>query len=258
MLSMIQLDNCLYKGSEIVNINLVCPLIVLDNEENTNIRKNDLKKLKMLVDSNENLIKAEVAREATLKEVIRNKISRIIDSNNFHLEQVYTLGEEKYYFDKSIDILYLAVTNIENIKKLNENYKLVDFHINDNVISFGNNNYKFKTKERILNNNIEYYHEIKADKLELEKELLEILIVYKLLRSKLDNSDLIFKFMPKYFTLEDVRIVYEMLKEVSVDKSNFRKKIVKYCVETDAGISKKGYRPSKTYTFKVMKGDIWL
>lgn len=241
-----------------MNINLVCPLIVLDNEENTNIRKNDLKKLKILVDKNGNLITAKVDSEATLKEIIREKISEITNTNNFHLEQVYTFGEEKYYFDKSIDIIYLAVTNIENIKKLNTNYKLVDFNVNDNIISFDNDNYKFKTKEKITNNNIEYYHEIKTDNLELEKELLEILITYKHLRSKLDNSDIIFKFMPKYFTLEDVRIVYEMIKEVSVDKSNFRKKIVKYCVETDVDISKKGYRPSKMYTFKVLKGDIWL
>ena len=60
------------------------------------------------------------------------------------------------------------------------------------------------------------------------------------------------------FLLEDVRIVYEMIKEVTVDKSNFRKKIIKYCVETDADIIKKGYRPSKMYTFKVLKGDVWL
>ena len=241
-----------------MNINLVCPLIVLDNEENTNIRKNDLKKLKILVDKNGNLIKANVNSEATLKEIIRDKISEITNTNNFHLEQVYTFGEEKYYFDKSIDIIYLAVTNIENIKKLDTNYKLVDFNLSENIISFNNDNCKFKTKEKITNNNIEYYHEIKTDNLELEKELLEILITYKHLRSKLDNSDIIFKFMPKYFTLEDVRIVYEMIKEVSVDKSNFRKKIVKYCVETDVDISKKGYRPSKMYTFKVLKGDIWL
>lgn len=241
-----------------MNINLVCPLIVLDNEENTNIRKNDLKKLKILVDKNGNLITAKVDSEATLKEIIREKISEITNTNNFHLEQVYTFGEEKYYFNKSIDIIYLAVTNIENIKKLDTNYKLVDFNLSENIISFDNDNYKFKTKEKITNNNIEYYHEVKTDNLELEKELLEILITYKHLRSKLDNSDIIFKFMPKYFTLEDVRIVYEMIKEISVDKSNFRKKIVKYCVETDVDISKKGYRPSKMYTFKVLKGNIWL
>ena len=35
-------------------------------------------------------------------------------------------------------------------------------------------------------------------------------------------------------------------------------RIVKYCVETDVDITKKGHRPSKMYTFKVVKGDVWL
>lgn len=241
-----------------MNIKLVCPIIVLENELNSNIRKNDIKKFKLLVDNDDNLVSVKIENNSTLKTVLRDKITNIINSDIFHLEQVYTLGEEKYYFDNDIDIIYLAVTNAQNIKKLDNNYKLIDFSINNNSITFDNKTYQFKTKEHISNNNIEYYHEINAENLKLEKELLEIIIAYKQLRSKLDNSDIIFKFMPKYFTLEDVRLVYELIKEVTVDKSNFRKKIVKYCVESNEDIIKKGYRPSRLYTFKVLKGDVWL
>lgn len=241
-----------------MNIKLVCPIIVLENELNSNIRKNDIKKFKLLVDNDDNLVSVKIENNSTLKTVLRDKITNIINSDIFHLEQVYTLGEGKYYFDNDIDIIYLAVTNAQNIKKLDNNYKLIDFSINNNSITFDNKTYQFKTKEHISNNNIEYYHEINAENLKLEKELLEIIIAYKQLRSKLDNSDIIFKFMPKYFTLEDVRLVYELIKEVTVDKSNFRKKIVKYCVESNEDIIKKGYRPSRLYTFKVLKGDVWL
>lgn len=241
-----------------MNINLVCPIIVLENELNPNIRKSDVKKFKLLVDNDNNLVNVLVTDNSTLKTTLKDKISSIIDSDIFHLEQVYTLGEEKYYFDDNIDIIYLATANAVSIKKLDSNYKLVDFSINNNSIVFGDKSYSFKTKELVTNNNVEYYHDINVEDIKLEKKLLEIVIAYKQLRSKLDNSDIIFKFMPKYFTLEDVRIVYEMIKEVTVDKSNFRKKIIKYCVETDADIIKKGYRPSKMYTFKVLKGDVWL
>jgi len=241
-----------------MNINLVCPIIVLENQLNPNIRKSDVKKFKLLVDNNNNLVNVMVENNKTLKSILRDKIVNIINSDIFHLEQVYTLGEEKYYFDNNIDIIYMAVTNAENIKKLDNNYKLIDFSINNNNIVFDTKNYEFKTKENISNNNIEYYHEINVGNIKLEKQLLEIIIAYKQLRNKLDKSDIIFKFMPKYFTLEEVRIVYEMIKEVVVDKSNFRKKIIKYCVETNVDITKKGYRPSKVYTFKVLKGDVWL
>lgn len=241
-----------------LNTNVVCPFIVLENELNEDIRKNDLKKFKILVDKEDNLVKINIKNGETLKDSLKKELSSIIDSNKFHLEQVYTLGEERYYFDDSIDIIYLGITNFENVKKLDDNYKLIDFDISNNFITFDDLSYKFKTKEKISNNNIEYYHEIETDDIKIEKKLLEVLIAYKHLRSKVDNSDIIFKFMGKTFSLEDVRIIYEKIKETSVDKSNFRKKIVKYCEETEVESTKKGYRPSKLYTFKVLKGDIWI
>ena len=47
--------------------------------------------------------------------------------------------------------------------------------------------------------------------------------------------------MPNLFTLEDVKMVYEMIKNVQVDKSNFRKRIIKYCEKVEGKIDNKGY-----------------
>ncbi|MCI8461075.1 MAG: hypothetical protein HFE81_06720 [Bacilli bacterium] len=242
-----------------MNINLVCPIIVLDNESNSNIRKNDIKSFKILVNKNDkSLVNIKLTEPKDIKTTLKSKIKEIIGSNNFHLEQVYTLGEEKYYTDNAVDIIYLAVTNIEHIKKLSSDYLLVDFKIKNNSIKFAENTYSFKTIEKIKNNNIEYVHKINADDIVTEKKLLEIIIAYKYLRGRIDYSDIIFKFMGETFTLEDVRIVYELIKEKTTDKSNFRKKIIKYCEEVSIESSKKGYRPSKVYKFKVLNGDVWL
>ncbi len=241
-----------------MKVNIVCPIIVLENEKNLNVRKNDQKHLKLLVSNDNELLSVFLTKITTLKEVLRTKIKEVIGSNNFHLEQVYTLGEDKYFFDNTLSIIYLAITNIENIKKLSSSYKLIDFKVNDNYITLDNNSYKFKTKEKISNNNIEYIHEFNLKDIKLEKILLEILISYKYLRSRLDNTDIMFKLLSKTFTLEEVRIVYEMLTETKVDKSNFRKKIIKYCSEVEGEYEKKGYRPSKLYEFKLLKEDIWL
>lgn len=62
---------------------------------------------------------------------------------------------------------------------------------------------------------------------------MNLLISYKRIRNNADNTDILFKFMAKTFTLEDVRMVYEIIKDISVDKSNFRKKIMKYCEKVD-------------------------
>ena len=237
-----------------MQVNIVTPVFILDSCKNENIRKNDIKRLKLLVDKNNNLLTIKYL-EGNMKDNVRNNIKDIINSNTFHLEQVYTLEKEK-----GIDILYVAVTNIDNIKKLDDNYKLVDFKIEANkLIILDDNKYTYKTKEVIKNNNVEYIHEIKTDDEEIANKLLEILICYKKIRSNIDNTDILFKFQGKTFTLEDLRMTYELIKDIEVDKSNFRKKVVKYCRKIeDKKEDKNGFRPSSKYEFIPLKGDIWL
>ena len=56
-----------------MNINLVCPIIVLTNETNPNIRKSDFQKLMLLVDKNNNLVNIKVNSKNTLKSLLRKK-----------------------------------------------------------------------------------------------------------------------------------------------------------------------------------------
>ncbi len=241
-----------------MKINLVSCLFVLDTESSDNIRKNDTKKLKLLVKNNNTLPSINYDDGSGLKGFIRNYISSIINSDIFHLEQVFALGDKKYFND-SIDIVFLSVTNIENINNLSSEYKLIDFSISNNsLINFENNIYEYKTVERFSDRNVDYVHNIYVDDVNVEKTLLEILVSYKRLRTMVDSSDIIFKFMPKDFTLEDVRGVYEMIKDKQVDKSNFRKRIIKYVEKCNDKVDNKGYRPTQLYTFKPLVDDIWL
>lgn len=237
-----------------MQVNIVSCLFVLDSEKNTNIRKNDIKKIKVLVDKNNNL-PLITFNGNDLKKQVKKELTSIIGSDIFHLEQVYTMD-----YKDSIDIIYLGVTNIDNITKLKNDYQLVDFRVeNNSKIIFNYKEYSYKTIEQEDNNNIEYIHEIKTGDKNLNRILMSLLISYKRIRSNIDNTDIIFKFMSNRFTLEDVRIVYELIKECSVDKSNFRKKIIKYCEKTDeVNETKNGFRPSQIYKFKPLKGDSWL
>lgn len=237
-----------------MKVNLVGCLFVLDNEKNSNIRKNDIKKIKVLVTKEKELPMIDFSAKG-IKNQIRKNLSSIIGSNLFHLEQVFTMD-----YKDSIDIIYLGATNIENVTKLNKNYELVDFYVKDNSnIIFGDKEYDYKTIEVEENNNIEYIHEINTSDDMVKRTLLSILISYKKIRSTADNTDILFKFMGSTFTLEDVRILYELIKDSSVDKSNFRKKIIKYCEKVEVSeVTKNGYRPSQRYKFKPLKGDVWL
>ena len=48
-----------------------------------------------------------------------------------------------------------------------------------------------------------------------------MLLAYKRIRVDIDTTDVMFKFMPREFTLEDVRIVYEIIKDEVVDKLSY-------------------------------------
>lgn len=238
-----------------MKVNLIGCLFVLDTERNENIRKNDIQKIKILTTKDFKLPSVLFDGKG-VKNQVRNNLSSIIGSNIFHLEQVFAMD-----YEKEIDIIYLGVTNIENVKKLDNNYQLIDFKVeNNNTITFGNDLYSYKTIEIENYNNIEYIHEIKTEDVNIKRTLLDALISYKRIRVNADSSDIIFKFMGSSFTLEDVKILYEMIKDIKVDKSNFRKKIMKYCekvedVKTD---KKTGFRPSQKYKFKFLREDIWI
>lgn len=237
-----------------MQINLIGCVFVLDSVKNENIRKNDIKRLKVLVDENGKLPKIPV-QKSDLKNQIKKNLKKILGTELFHLEQVYTMD-----YKDEIDILYLGITNIEFIQSLPEGYQLVDFSLRDNrLISLDGKDYEYKTIEMEENNNIEYVHEIQSKDSIAVRTLMNLLISYKRIRSNIDNTDIVFKFMGSSFTLEDVRIVYELVKDSSVDKSNFRKKIIKYCEKVDESTDmKSGYRPSQRYKFKPLKGDVWL
>lgn len=235
-----------------MSVNIVTCMFVLDSEKNDNIRKNDIKRIKILTDINNKLPRLRYTGNDIKKET-RDYLEKIVGTNLFHLEQVYTLD-----YEKDINIIYLAITNI-NHTDLDSDYKLIDFNVEKNkTVTFGEDIVNYKTIPIEINNNIEYDREFDTLDKDLKLELVISLIAYKRIRSNIDNTDIIFKFMDSSFTLEDVRIVYELITEKEVDKSNFRKKIVKYCEKTKNIPTKTGYRPSQRYKFKPLKEDIWL
>ena len=237
-----------------MQINLISCLFVLDSEKNENIRKNDIKKIKVLVDKNGNL-PSIINNGKHMRTKVNELLSSIIGTDLFHTQQVCAMS-----YDDSMDIVYVGATNIDNIKELDNNYELVEFKVqNNNSITLGKEVYKYKTVEIIENKNIIYKQIIDIEDEQLKRKIKNMLLSYKRIRVDVDTTDIIFKFMPKEFTLEDVRILYELIKDEEVDKSNFRKKITKYCKKVENHSNEKtAYRPSQKYEFVPLKGDVWL
>lgn len=242
-----------------MNINLVTCLFVIDTQKSENNKKNDIKVLKILVKkTDKSLPNIYFKEQDDMKTELKDYITKIINTKTFHLEQVYTLAERKYFADKKLDIIYLSLANIENIKNIDEHYELIPIKLKTNeYCQLGETTIKYKTKELKNNGNIEYIHEIETEDINLEKQIMEIIIAYKHLKNRIDNTDAIFKLLPQKFSLEDTRIIYELITETKVDKSNFRKRIIKYCEKTNEIIKDKAYRPTIMYKYN-LTDKIWL
>ena len=236
------------------------PMFVLDELDSENVRKNNEPRLKLVVDSQGKIIEIDYDETQDIKEQVRNYINKIMKLKKpFQLEQVFTLANGARYQDGKINIVYIALLNKDNILKMNDGYKLVDFDIKVNSeIMVDGNCYKFKTIQEIEGNNISYLHKFEVLDKQVEKQLMMIVLAYKYLKSRIDNTDIMYKLLPEKFALEDVRLLYELISGSKVDKSNFRKKIIRYCKKTDEIKSDKGYRPTQLYRFEVDKDDIWV
>jgi 8-oxo-dGTP diphosphatase len=74
---------------------------------------------------------------------------------------------------------------------------------------------------------------------------------YERLKAKLSYSTLAFHFLPEEFTLTDVQTVHEVILGETLDKRNFRKRMLAQCFVTDAGACRRdgSHRPARLYRY---------
>ena len=80
----------------------------------------------------------------------------------------------------------------------------------------------------------------------------------KTLRTNLEETSLAFQLLPEKFTLTELQRVYELILGISLDKRNFRKKILATELLFDVGETKmEGYhRPAQLYSFRNPEQDV--
>ena len=69
------------------------------------------------------------------------------------------------------------------------------------------------------------------------------------LRNKITYTNLAFAFLPDRFTLSELQNTYEVVQERSLDKRNFRKRILTMGILTADGVARRGGRPACLYRF---------
>ena len=138
-----------------------------------------------------------------------------------YLEQLYTFGRpDRYPGQRVIAVAYYALV------------PLAQLHLRPRGAGEGLDWYAVKALPPLVFDHAEI-----------------ILLAHRRLAAKLAYSTIALKFMPERFTLSALQKVYEIILGESLDKRNFRKRVLALdCIETTGQTSREGnHRPARLY-----------
>ena len=76
------------------------------------------------------------------------------------------------------------------------------------------------------------------------------------LKEKIVDTDILKSFFPNGFTLPELQDVYESILDITIDRRNFRKKMLDLIIDTGSEVKYVGRKKAKLYKFDKRKKDI--
>lgn len=160
-------------------------------------------------------------KDESLDEAAHRILHKLTGLKNVYLEQLYGFGEvDRDPVDRTVSIAYYALINIrEHDKELVEKYSARWFPIDDLP-------------------DLIFDHE----------EMVEA--AKSRLRYKASHQPVGFELLPEKFTLPELQILYEAIYETSLDKRNFRRRILSMDVLVKTDEKQKKYSKKGAYLYK--------
>ena len=156
--------------------------------------------------------------------------------------------------NRTISVSYIALVDVEKInRELKENSKWFDvnYYINDESIDVKVDNIVFNVRRKIIDNKCEYeqYYQINDSKLGFDHDIILTKGLMDL-RTKVQNTDIIFNLFPERFTIGSLEQVYGDILKEKVVNSAFRRSFADKLEITDEMVKTGGHRPSYLYKYK--------
>lgn len=161
----------------------------------------------------------------SLEDSVKQKLSLKAGYENLYLEQLATFGDiDRDPRSRVITVAYFALTSAENFRSINS----------DSVVETAL--FDIKT----LPKNLAFDHK-KIIQCGLER-----------LQNKIQYSNIAYGLLSKEFTLTQLQKVYEVILGKTIDKRNFRKKMLttNLLINTKKKTSDSAHRPAELYKFK--------
>ena len=164
--------------------------------------------------------------------------------------------------NRTISVSYIALVDVERIeKKLKENSKWYDvnYYINNDSIDIKLDNIVFNVGRKIIDNKCGYeqYYQINEGQLGFDHDIILAKGIMDL-RTKVQNTDIIFNLFPERFTIGSLEQVYGDILKEKVVNSAFRRTFADKLEITNKMVKTGGHRPSYLYKYKKRPIKIYM
>ena len=240
----------------------------VSNEEETNYRKTDKKKMSILLVKRDDypfkdkwcipggFIKIDEDLDDAPKRILKAETNL----DDIYLEQLYTFGEvNRDPRMRIISTSYMSLVDKNRLDKtLNKNASWFDItlfeeknNIVDVVLDNGYETIKFKIKKVLREKTTDRYsfEVISNDSIAFDHPKV-ILSGLERLKNKIEYTDIVFNMMPELFTLGELQQVYEIILNKKLLDPAFRRIIKNKVEKTDKMKTGEGHRPSYLFRYK--------
>ena len=240
----------------------------VSNQEKVNYRKNDAKKMSILLVNRENypykdkwcLPGGFLNIDEDLEDAPRRILKRETNLDHIYLEQLYTFGSvDRDPRMRVVSVSYMALVDKDRLQdKLGEHAKWFDItlyeekdNMVDIVLDSGDATISFQIEKTLKEETTDRYsfNIIKNDSLAFDHAKV-ILSGLERLKNKCEYTDIVFNMMPEYFTLGELQQVYEVILNKKLLDPAFRRIIEPKVVKTEIIKTGEGHRPSKLFKYK--------
>ncbi len=257
-------------------------LFTADRIENSNLRNDDTKELKILLIKRNNhpfihkwaLPGGFVDIAESVEQAAYRELAEETNITGVYLEQLYTFSNPpRDPRMRVISTAHLALIPMDSVKPVagDDAEDVAWFTIKRTLIENGaslrkyslvisnralNLSYQYQVEESLTSNGIvPTKHTLVTPVSEQDNRLAfdhveEINMALDRLKNKVEYTPIVFNLLPPKFTLNEVQDLYELILGYPLVKQNFRVKIKKYVEELDEYQNHVGHRPAKLYQLR--------
>lgn len=243
----------------------------ISDKENTNIRELSKKNLSIILVKRDKepfkdmlvLPGGYVNNEETSEEAAKRILEKETGLKNINLYlSGINDGVQRDPRNRTVSVSYIALVDVERIdKELRENSKWYDinYYINDDSIDIKLDDIVFNVGRKIIDNKCGYeqYYQTNEVQLGFDHDIILTKGIMDL-RTKVQNTDIIFNLFPERFTIGSLEQVYEDILKEKVVNSAFRRTFTDKLEITNEMVKTGGHRPSYLYKYKEKPIKIYM